>query len=690
MVSRADRSAKTQPGGPAAINGFLYQILHHIDWLARVRLTGALRGSRVEGPLLVLEPRGGGDAKASAAGLYLVEQYKTRTRGTWSLTALNGVLEDLRKAVDCSRTKARYRFVTNGRAGRLQAFKAFLDRARGAEALDDLDDTQEHCFSDRIWMTDRRFFNHIEKATRGKDADATNDQGSMLHLLSRFEMEFGVDSDELAMGLDRLLRRYATDLGQVSRIRDELVGALMRRLAPGEACWKVADIEAVLRTVGLSPQRTHRLARLHRTMADLAADRLRHFNYWPDLDVRASPEFPPDRAVLLIAGPSGVGKTWQLGGLVAHLLAEGEVATVVLRARDGADLVHRAAADFWESGLGETSAVTMQILANHLAEHDVSPERLVVASDDVRDVDTVRDLVDQDWFRWRARLVLTVPDTVATALEHEDAVQVHRVHDFTADELSSMLALHGYDWIDLPPDLQKILRKPILAGILVQLQAESFKAAPNTEYEIFERFWGRIGERGQSSDAGAVIALGAHVLESKPYPLPFEDRGAVLPDGEALERLQTAGRLKEDEGFVSFAHDRLLNWAAAKSLSTRFARGHITAEGVVAVLARCLEETDGGGPNRLGYVSMDTLWLLAQGSTESGTLGQLVEMLEDTGEFGANGEVLYAYLLPTLGQDGVAILLERVRAVAAASDTDYRLSLLGKGLLRSQSRRPSF
>ena len=679
MAAPADRSAKTQAGGPAAINGFLYQILHHIDWLARVRLTSALRGSRVEGPRLVLEPRGGGDAKALAAGFYLVEQYKTRTGRTWSLAALNDVLADLRKAVDRSRAKARYRFVTNGRAGRLQVFEAFLDRAGCAEDVDDLDDTEKRAFARGVRMTDRGFFDHIERSTRGRDTDATNDNVSMLHLLSRFEMAFCVDGDALAAGLDRLLRRYASDPGQASRIRDELVGALMRRLGPGEACWNVADIDTVLREAGLSPQRAHRLARLHRTMAVLTADRLRRLNYRPGLDIRVPPDWPSDRPVLLIAGESGVGKTWQLGRLVSGILASQQVATVVVRTRDCADLLRRAAADFWESGLGETSAVTMQILANHLAEHDAAPERLVVASDDVRDVDAVRDLVHQDWRQWRMRLVLTVPDTVAMALEREDAVHVHRVRDFTVDELSEMLALHGHDWIDLPSDLQKILRKPILAGTMVRLQPASFKLAPNTEYEIFERFWGRIAERGWSGDEGAVIALGGRVLESKPYPLPFEDRGAVFPDSGALERLQTAGWLQEDDGFVSFVHDRLLNWAVAKSLAARFERRHVTEEAVAAVLARCGRETGGGGPNRLGYVPMDTLWLLAQGDQESGTLGRLVGMLEDTGAFGAQGEVLYAYLLPTLGQHGVSVLLERVRAVAAVSETDYRLSLLGKG-----------
>ena len=116
----------TQAGGPAAINGFLYQILHHIEWIASVRLEGA--DQEVKNALLVLEPRNGGDAQAEAPDQYLVEQYKTRANGTWALTDVETILRDLRKAVPPSLPdNALYRFVTDGRDGRLSVFKAFLD-----------------------------------------------------------------------------------------------------------------------------------------------------------------------------------------------------------------------------------------------------------------------------------------------------------------------------------------------------------------------------------------------------------------------------------------------------------------------------------------------------------------------------------------------------------------------------------
>ena len=139
----------TRSGGSVALNGFLYQILHHLDWSAGVSLTGTLDGQEVEDGCLVLEPgKGGGDAQAHASGLYVVEQYKTRASGTWSLSDVITVLRDLRKSVpddlpDC----ARYRFVTNGRQGRLAEFREFIARLNGVDSPDELDNATKRKFA---------------------------------------------------------------------------------------------------------------------------------------------------------------------------------------------------------------------------------------------------------------------------------------------------------------------------------------------------------------------------------------------------------------------------------------------------------------------------------------------------------------------------------------------------------------
>ena len=157
----------SQPGGPAALNGFLYQMLHHLHWMAEVRLAGALNGRRVTNATLVLEPSGGGDGVGEARETHLVEQYKTRHARTWSLADLMPVLADLRKAVPPSLPQnASYRFVTDGRSGRLAAFQSFLRAARSAHTPDDLDDLTKREFRQGFAVTDRVFLAHVDAATR--------------------------------------------------------------------------------------------------------------------------------------------------------------------------------------------------------------------------------------------------------------------------------------------------------------------------------------------------------------------------------------------------------------------------------------------------------------------------------------------------------------------------------------------
>jgi hypothetical protein len=71
----------TQAGGPAAIKDFLYQVSHHIGWLADITLTGALDGQEIEDACLVLEPRTGGDAPAEAAGSGRPQRHGAIRRG---------------------------------------------------------------------------------------------------------------------------------------------------------------------------------------------------------------------------------------------------------------------------------------------------------------------------------------------------------------------------------------------------------------------------------------------------------------------------------------------------------------------------------------------------------------------------------------------------------------------------------
>jgi hypothetical protein len=142
-----------QVGGPAAINGFLYQILKHLNWLASVHFTGQIRGSGVTGDAcIILEPKDGGDARLDGQNMYLVEQYKTRSDRTWSAQSIiNDVLPDLRMAVlEPPPVKAEYRFVTDGREGRLENFRHFLAVVQKVDQPEDLEDSVTYNFGKNL------------------------------------------------------------------------------------------------------------------------------------------------------------------------------------------------------------------------------------------------------------------------------------------------------------------------------------------------------------------------------------------------------------------------------------------------------------------------------------------------------------------------------------------------------------
>ena len=347
----------TQAGGPAAINGFLYQILHHIEWVADVRLEGA--DQEVENAVLVFEPRNGGDARMEAPDQYLVEQYKTRANGTWSLTDVENILRDLRKAVLPSLpANAHYRFVTDGRAGRLGEFKAFLDALKSVKGPDHLNNYEKRKFKSGFTVTDREFFDHIVKETRSGDPQRhAKERAVVFHLLAHFEMEFCVTSSDLIEKIERILCPYVADLHDERRVRERLVSLLMGRLSEGKIQLKSTDLDGLLREADLSIERLRNLRRLPKTMAELNQARLGSIGYQNEKDVREVPCWPKEKPILLITGESGVGKTWQLGKYLEECVEASRTATLieVHGAKTTEDILTQAARNIWQEGLGETS-----------------------------------------------------------------------------------------------------------------------------------------------------------------------------------------------------------------------------------------------------------------------------------------------------------------------------------------------
>ena len=684
----------TRSGGPAAINGFLYQILHHLDWLSDVRLTGTLDGEDVKDGCLVLEPRDGGDAQAYASGVFLVEQYKTRSTGTWSLGNLTAVLRDLLKSVPDSRPEhAHYRFVTDGRAGRLGAFESFVARLDESEAPDGLDGETRRRFTHTLCRSDREFLDHLVLATRGiEEGDPTaEERETVLHLLRRFEMKFCVRSEELAEAVEARLRPYVEHLGDETGVRQRLIGVLMERLGSGETRLDRDSLDAMLRAAGVAPDRLRKVMDLARMLEGGMRRRSRYLRYRRRKDVRDVPRWPKMKPVLVVSGDSGTGKSWQLARLVEEGVGDGERVVFVRGGGNAEEILRHAADEIWQVAMGQTSDRRLQAISNFLREDafQLRPPLYTVAVDDVQSIDVARGLVRQDWTSLGARLVLTAPLPLARALEATDReeISLHRVGDFSIDQLDALLRMHGHRWADLAEDLKRLLRKPVLAGLFLDLSVASFQDAPQSEYEIFQAFWNRISERCDAGDKGIVAALADCAFEGERYPLPRQHWSEIGLNNKSVSALEAAGWLLCGEhGEVEFAHDRLLNWAVAQSLSRKFGYGELSVDQVFDRMTGESEEEGADSFTRFGYVPMDVLWLLSEKDPRQSALGRLVARMEEHRAFGGEGRTLYTKLLPTLGQRAVPILLQRLDSISGASPGDYRIGLIGDAFVALAKR----
>lgn len=674
-----------QRGGTAAINGFLYQILSHLGWLAAVRITGRISTTDLpDEACIVLEPKDGGDARLEGHGVYLVEQYKVRPDSTWAVQAIiDDVLPDLRTAVpEPPLANGRYRFVTDGRKGRLTTFEAFLEAVRLVNDPTSLDATEAHHFGENLPSTFRELFDHIVNATkRACERERKDEAATVLHLLKNFEMEFDASPDHCSDLIETMIRPICTNLGDEIAKRQQLVGMLMDRLSTGEKRLSVADIDELLRGAGLDPDRLRNLAKLNETLASVLDDELGRRHYRANMDVREPPEWPADAPVLLIAGEGGEGKTWQLAKL-AHTQADARQPIVwVSPGRDTETTLNRAMRVVWQEGLGATDEKLLSALTSHYRAMapDAPLPWLTIAIDDVQDADLARDLITQPWKRWEMRLVMSVPASVAsTVQEAVSEVRVHRVGRFSVPEIDELLARKGRNWGELPSDLQQLLRTPILAGLYLQLPYDTFKTAPNCEYEIFDAFWRRMQFRSKAGDDGILLVIAARVLEDASYPVERNHWREVSLDPDALERLRASGWLNcLPGGLASFAHDRLLNWAVAVFLAQQMSAGKLTVEQMVETLLKCADGFSNNFAKRLGYVPMDLLWLLAGNGTRADVLADLAAHLEASPHYGSYGQDLYTHLLPTLGRRVVDALKVRLDQLPAR---DYRVKLVTHAL----------
>lgn len=131
-------SRSVAAGGPATINGILYQILWSLLRASRARVDGLVADESGEPceVTLTLEPIGGGGNLVVGEGdRQTVEQLKARPDGgKWSLKEIvEGVIPDLYLACEESTAETSFRFVTEGRMGRWNRVYAFFQDLQSRE-----------------------------------------------------------------------------------------------------------------------------------------------------------------------------------------------------------------------------------------------------------------------------------------------------------------------------------------------------------------------------------------------------------------------------------------------------------------------------------------------------------------------------------------------------------------------------
>lgn len=668
------------PGGPAAINGFLYQFLQHIATLTDAQFTIASGSDDDEDDWSVtFEPTQGGDTQIEGQE-FIVEQYKVRD-GTWSIADLTEVLLGLRKAVPADLPhSASYRFVTSGRPGvDVMNLVEFALRMKAVVNVDAINALDVYKYGDML-LTDAEMFAHLREATRAKGSTESADEDlRVLHLLACFDVTWEYTLDDLREAVDLMLDRYFYGKHNATKARLLLLGRLQEDLANGQLRLTRSDIDKLFVDLNLDPELPKRMASLDESMAIASKKNLGKAAYAGHRDIRRSPIWPEDSPVLILVGESGSGKTWQLARLVSTLADDKEVVAWISAAESAEAMIRKVANDIWGElqQVGELTLKGLEITYRKMTNRD--GRWLTIAIDNVQTPALAEQLISNaDWATDGVRLAMSASNLVGHAMQSRfgNLVHVIEVPDFGVQELTAFLASHGKSWAELPWDLKQLLKRPVLAGTYVQLPYSSFQRAPRTEYEIFDAFWKRIALKAAPGDEGVLLALAARAINPSGYPVARPDWGQIGLDENSAARLVSTGWLRIGSfAEASFAHERLLNWVLAKELNRRVVANQLSPKVLAAFIIDCWPWA-GGSLKGLGYAPMDLIWMLASVPVANFNLNELLETLEEPHRVGGD---LYAELLPSIGPLAIPLLLNRLDA--HASTWDYFTIKIKRGLM---------
>ncbi len=680
----------SEPGGSAALNGFLYQIFANLHYISEIQLSATLDGENIQSARLILEPQGGGgDARYEGKNVRIVDQYKTRTGDrTWSLNDLiQEVLPDLFLAVDANRLHepCRYRFVTDGRRGRLNHFERFLQNFTPNTIPEDplsiLDNILFYPFFNNAPCTDHDLFLRIAKSVRPRNdrTDPTTHYRKLWHLSARFGIENEISASHFKRGIDEFLIQVVDAREDVESKRRELCTIIMELAAEGHAICTPQDIlqRAHLNAVPLSD-----LSLLKQKLWGKTEEEFARKGYDPKMDVRAVPDWPGDYPILLLASESGQGKTWQLFRLANHLQTTGNSVVLVSSDDDAEKALQEVSDSVWLACLSHDHTLPFRCLTVRYQEIHRLPDEpwLIICLDNVQEINEIRKLVEKPWKSWRIKLALTIPLEYGRriAASRRDDIYLIELKEFTSGEMLVFFKRHGYDWGEIPEDVRKMLRRPILAKIYCEIAADA-NWAPHNEYELYEKYWNTIIHKDEllqhSDDIGIFLQLVGFVLDQDArYPLNYTQRKKAGLNDEVLGRLEKVGLLRRvRRGDVEVWHDRILNWAVAEWLIDQRRAGDMQLSELQELLSQMFGNERAFAGKRLGYVLLDYLWLACDPENEvQKDILALLQVLEKHPVNSGYPENFYKDHISTLGERVLPFLTERLRTSLSQTEP-YKL-----------------
>lgn len=711
-------------GGPWNLRGIHYQLLTSLREVGdAVRILDATdEGAELSSVTMVIEPRGGGDSRISAAGRRRIQQIKT-SKNRWTLPRLvDGPFRDLFRASSVDPTATALEFITNGGLdAQAEGLRALLESfsegsvspgilARGESESYPLPWFQPQRGSPRQSTLADLVDHLVQRLCRNEEAGSPDDaqlREWIGRFLGRLSLRVDLTFDDQKESCESFLRRYGIAPESVDGAIDQIVGYLLRRGKEGNQMITFAELAIEKGLAKRDLSQWPLLCRLSREqlLADLTRPRP---GYVAARDVRQSdpltlelvrqfatsdsagplmPASAPGLAAsvtsppIVVWGRIGRGKTWLLARAATQLVQVPAASVLIWLSSEQDPQVdlNAAARKFSHQIWGRENALSIEILAERVRKHvDVTPgvPWLVLFVDGVQSASYLDRLLRLPCTEFGVLPVVAVNDQLGRNFAESHGLSPLEAPGFDAGEVVRFLKLHTPRAQGLPPaDVRKLLQTPAFCELYTAVKGIGSSWQPEDEYQLVDRFWrDRVaGPYPQAADVLARLAFTrmSAAASTTGRPQTAEQSWTVAElkasglSPRELDDLEQADILTRDgwSRAYSFALERLLQWAAAEGALRAIQAKSLTAEQLVDVTLSVLtSECEAGWT--FGYVPADFLWLLLDPNLLEG-IGSIAEAilagLEVTHDFHQRES-----WLATLGRRVVPALFKRLQEVQSS------------------------